>query len=190
MSRLILASGSPRRRELLGLLDIPFEVVVSEVCEDNQETDPAKLALELSRQKALAVAQRFPEAVVLAADTVVALGQDLLGKPSDAAQNLLFLQRLSGQTHQVLTGVSVWRAGDLLSEVGRSEVTFRPLTQAEMAYYAATGDGLDKAGGYGIQGQGGVLVSRLVGEYSNVVGLPLSLTVRLLRRQGLQVWGA
>ncbi len=185
---LILASASPRRRELLAVLGLPFTVVASQVDEDSPITEPAVLACTLAEQKALAVAQAYPEAVILAADTVVACAGQLLGKPADQHQNLHFLRQLSGRTQQVYTGVAVWRAGQLLSEVGQTALTFRALSEAEMRYYTATGEGLDKAGGYGIQGLGAALVSLIEGEYSNVVGLPLSVTIQLLRAQGVAVW--
>lgn len=190
MPPLVLASGSPRRRELLAHLGLPFEVVVSEVDEESAITDPIALAQSLAQQKAQAVALLRPEAVILAADTVVAVEGQLLAKPATAEENKRFLRQLSGRTHHVYTGVAVWQAGKLLSDVGKTAVTFRELSESEIAHYAATGEGLDKAGGYGIQGIGAALVQSIDGEYSNVVGLPLSLTLRLLRAQGLAVWGA
>ncbi|MDB5045594.1 MAG: septum formation inhibitor Maf [Deinococcus sp.] len=185
----ILASGSPRRRELLGDLGVAFRVVVSGEAEDSTETDPALLAAELATLKAGAVAALHPGAVIIAADTVVAVDGQLLGKPTDAAENRAFLEALSGRTHQVFTGVAVQSAAGLSCAVERTDVTFRPLTPQETAYYAATGEGLDKAGGYGIQSVGMALVSRLEGDYSNVVGFPLTLVIRLLRSAGVSVWG-
>lgn len=185
----ILASGSPRRRELLTNLGVPFRVVVSGEAEDSPEADPARLAGELAALKARAVARLHPESVVIAADTVVAAGPDLLGKPGDEAENCAFLRRLAGQTHQVYTGVTVLTPDGESSGVERTDVTFRPLSDAEVAHYAATGEGLDKAGGYGIQGVGMALVVRIDGDYSNVVGFPLALAIRLLREAGVVVWG-
>ncbi|MBZ9753264.1 Maf family nucleotide pyrophosphatase [Deinococcus sp. HMF7604] len=186
----VLASGSPRRRELLGGLGVTFTVQVSGEPEDSPETDPARLAAELARLKGRAVAVHHRSAVVLAADTVVAVGGTLLGKPADAAENAAFLRQLSGRTHEVLTGVAVLHAGQEQIEVARTEVTFRSLSATEIEYYAATGEGLDKAGGYGVQGVGAALIERLNGEYTNVVGLPLGVTIRLLRACGVPVWGA
>jgi septum formation protein len=187
--QVILASGSPRRRELLGNLGVAFRVVVSGEPEDSPETDPARLAAELATLKARAVAALHPDAVIVAADTVVAVDGQLLGKPADAAENRAFLEALAGRTHQVLTGVAVQSAAGLTCEVERTDVTFRPLTAQEIAYYAATGEGLDKAGGYGIQSVGMALVSGIQGDYSNVVGFPLTLVTRLLRGAGVPVWG-
>lgn len=186
---MILASGSPRRRELLAHLGVNFRVVVSGEAEDSPEADPARLAGDLAALKARAVARTHPEAVVVAADTVVAAGDELLGKPGNEAENRAFLRRLSGQTHQVYTGVCVIAGGREVGGVERTDVTFRALTEAEVAHYAATGEGLDKAGGYGIQGVGMALVARIDGDYSNVVGFPLAWVIRLLRGAGVTVWG-
>ncbi|WP_103128399.1 Maf family nucleotide pyrophosphatase [Deinococcus aerius] len=185
----ILASGSPRRRELLANLGVPFRVVVSGEAEDSPERDPERLAGELAALKARAVARANPGAVIIAADTVVAADSDLLGKPGDEAENRAFVRRLSGRTHQVYTGVTVLSGGQEFGGVERTDVTFRDLTDGEIAHYARTGEGLDKAGGYGIQGVGMALVARVDGDYSNVVGFPLALVIRLLRGAGVAVWG-
>ncbi|AAF10776.1 Maf family nucleotide pyrophosphatase [Deinococcus radiodurans] len=187
--RVILASGSPRRRELLGNLGVPFEVVVSGEAEDSQETDPARLALELGQLKARAVAAQHPDAVVIAADTVVALGGTLLAKPADEAENAAFLRQQSGKTQQVYTGVCVISPAGEQSGVERTDVTFRALTEAEVTFYARSGEGLDKAGGYGIQGVGMALIERVEGDYSNIVGFPLALVLRLLRGAGVSAFG-
>lgn len=187
--RVILASGSPRRRELLTSLGVPFEVVVSGADEDSPETDPQRLAGELALLKGREVAAQHPDAVVIAADTVVAVGGRLLAKPADAAENAAFLRALSGRTHDVFTGVAVLHGPQEWLEVPRTAVTFRDLSDAECHYYAASGEGLDKAGGYGIQHLGAALVERVEGEYSNVVGFPLSVVIRLLRQAGVPVWG-
>lgn len=185
----VLASGSPRRRELLTQLGVPFEVVVSGEPEDSPETNPERLAGELAQLKARAVAALRPDAVVIAADTVVACDGLLLAKPADAAENVAFLRELSGKAHQVFTGVTVLSPVGTWQGVERTDVVFRSLTAGEMAYYAQSGEGLDKAGGYGIQGLGMSLVARVEGDYSNVVGFPLALVIRLLRAAGVAVWG-
>lgn len=174
---------------MLTNLAVPFRVVVSGEAEDSPELDPARLAGELASLKARAVARAHPDAVVIAADTVVAADGDLLGKPGDEAENRAFVRRLSGRTHQVYTGVSVISGGRESGGVERTDVTFRDLTDAEVAHYAHTGEGLDKAGGYGIQGLGMALVARIYGDYSNVVGFPLGLVIRLLRGARVTVWG-
>lgn len=174
---------------MLANLGVPFRVLVSGEAEDSPERDPERLAGELAALKARAVARAHPDAVVVAADTVVAADGDLLGKPGDEAENRAFVRRLSGRTHQVYTGVTVLSGGQEFGGVERTDVTFRDLTDGEIAHYARTGEGLDKAGGYGIQGVGMALVARVDGDYSNVVGFPLALVIRLLRGAGVKVWG-
>ncbi|GHF99588.1 Maf-like protein [Deinococcus piscis] len=185
-SALILASGSPRRRELLAHLLDDFEVVVSDVDESSAVTDPVRLAVKLAQRKAEAVAAAHPGRAVLGADTVVALGGRLLGKPADEAENREFTALLSGKTHHVTTGLCLVVGGQTLSASETTAVTFRALSPAETAHYAASGEGLDKAGGYGIQGLGMALVQGIAGDYSNVVGLPLGQTLELLRRGGVR----
>ena len=185
----ILASGSPRRRELLSGLGVAFEVVVSGEAEDSAERDPARLALELAQVKARSVAALRPGALVIAADTVVALGDLLLAKPADRAENADFLRQQSGRTQQVYTGVCVISPAGEESGVERTDVTFRALSEAEVQFYAASGEGLDKAGGYGIQGLGMALIERVEGDYSNIVGFPLALVLRLLRGGGVPAFG-
>lgn len=188
-SPLILASASPRRRELLARLWPDFAVVPSDAPEDSPETEPGALALALAQRKAAAVAAGNPDARVLGSDTVVFLDGASLEKPRDEAENRAFLRRLSGRTHTVATAVCVLGGGQEHSGVERVAVTFRTLTEAERRHYAASGEGLDKAGGYGVQGLGMALVARIEGDPSAVVGLPLALTARLLRAAGLPVWG-
>ena len=183
---LILASGSPRRRELLGHLLEDFEVIASDADESSPLTDPAALAVTLAQRKAEAVAAAHPNRAVLGADTVVALDGRLLGKPQDEAENREFIGLLSGQTHTVITGLCLVMGGQSHTAHTATSVTFRRLSPAEIAHYAASGEGLDKAGGYGIQGLGMALVSRIDGDYSNVVGLPLTRTLELLRQGGVK----
>ncbi|MDO4264378.1 MAG: Maf family protein [Deinococcus sp.] len=185
-SLLLLASGSPRRRELLAHLLDSFEVVVSDVDESSAATDPVRLAAELAQRKAEAVAAAHPGRTVLGADTVVALEGTLLGKPADEAENREFVALLSGKTHTVTTGLCLIAGGQTLSASETTAVTFRALSPAEIAHYAASGEGLDKAGGYGIQGLGMALVKGIDGDYSGVVGLPLGQTLELLRAGGVQ----
>lgn len=187
---LILASGSPRRRELLSSLGVTFRVLTSDIPEISAHTDPAAVARDLAEQKARAVAAMLDTpALILASDTLVALGDRILGKPQDASQNAEYLSLLSGQTHTVYSGVALIGPDGLQSDVEATRVTFRALTEAEARHYAASGEGLDKAGGYGIQGLGMALVSRIEGDYSGVVGFPLALVIRLLRGAGVPVWG-
>ncbi|MGQ0537682.1 MAG: Maf family protein [Gemmatimonadaceae bacterium] len=184
--RIILASQSPRRRELLQLVGIAHEVHPAHVDETPLPGEqPRAHAERLAREKALALARREPTATVIGADTIVVLDGDILGKPNDDAAARAMLGRLSGRTHIVITGVAVARGGNIVSGVEEVEVTFRPLAEAEIARYVATGEPLDKAGAYGIQGYGATIVERVHGDYFAVMGLALGLLLKLLRGVGL-----
>ena len=186
--RLVLASSSPRRRDLLALLGIPFTVETPDVDETPRSgEDPRALALRLARTKARAVARRLPPGrVVLAADTTVALGRRVLEKPHGAAANRRFLALLSGRTHRVHTALAVASGGRLATRTVTTLVRFRRLGAEEMARYAAGGEGHDKAGGYALQGAAAAFVSRLEGSPSGVVGLPLAEARALLVRAGFR----
>ena len=192
---LVLASASPRRRELLALLGLPFTVDPDDGEEILPATtaDPQALTLRLARQKALAVAGRHPRALVLGADTVVVLGERVLGKPADAAEAGEMLRRLSGRRHCVVTGVALVdtrQAPTVVTEAAWvTEVCVRALAEAEIAAYVATGEPLDKAGAYAIQGRGAVLIEGIRGDYSNVVGLPVGATADLLQAAGVEILG-
>ncbi len=182
---LVLASASPRRRDLLGQLGLRFTVAAADLDETPRPAEaPEAYVLRLAREKAQAVAGRFPGAWVLAADTPVVLVMELLGKPRDEAEARDMLSRLSGRTHEVHTGVALaGRADEAL--VVRTRVTFRALSAGEIAWYAGTGEPLDKAGAYAIQGKGGFLVAAIEGSPTNVIGLPLGETLALLQRAGV-----
>lgn len=185
-ARVILASQSPRRRELLSLIGIAHEVRPADLDERVLPGEaPDTHAERLARSKAETVAAREPEAVVIGADTIVVLDGDILGKPRDAAEAALTLRRLSGRTHTVLTAVAVARQGRTVSGVESVEVTFRPLTDAQIEAYVATGEPMDKAGAYGIQGFGAVIVERVHGDYFAVMGLALGRLVGLLDLVGI-----
>ena len=181
---IVLASSSPRRQQLLGLLGLTPEIVPSDIDETWRNSEaPAAHAERLAREKAAAAAR--DGAVVVGADTIVVIGGEILGKPRDAAEARAMLGRLSGRDHDVYTAVAVAHAGALASGVGRTLVRFRALDEATIAAYVATGEPLDKAGAYGIQGYGAVLVERIEGDYFTVMGLGLGLLVELLGRVGL-----
>jgi septum formation protein len=182
---LVLASASPRRRELLAQAGIACEVVPSAVPEVPQPGEPSEaFARRVAREKAVAVAQQRPTAHVLGADTVVVIDAELLGKPRDAADARRMLRALSGRTHQVLTAVAlVGPSGAVDEVVVRSEVEFCPLTAADIDAYLATGEPFDKAGAYAVQGAGGRFVRQVRGSFSNVVGLPMETVTALLRRR-------
>ncbi|MBS3898004.1 MAG: septum formation inhibitor Maf [Dethiobacter sp.] len=190
MRKLVLASASPRRAELLRQLGLTFVVSASGIREENEEQDPAQLVKLLAISKARAVAAKFPDGVIIAADTVVCLDGELLGKPRDASDAARMLASLSGRRHEVLTGVAVLRQPDglLCSHVEKTAVTMREISRAEIAWYVAGGEPYDKAGGYGIQGRAAVFVDKLEGCYFNVVGLPLSALCRLLAIVGVRIW--
>lgn len=185
MPKLILASSSPRRSELLASLGLEFSIVPSTVPEPayNGET-PADYGQKLATVKATSVAQKVSDGLVIGADTIVVLDGRILGKPQDSAEAREMLTRLSGRTHSVYTGIAVVNAKtkELVAEAVETQVAFRPLSKEEIEAYVDSGEPLDKAGAYGIQRLGGLLVSRINGCYFNVVGLPLSALDRLLKR--------
>ncbi|MET0402605.1 MAG: Maf family protein [Cystobacter sp.] len=191
-TRLVLASASPRRRELLGQLGITFEVSAANIDETPRQGEAAgAYVLRLAREKARAVAQRHPDAWVLAADTTVALDDALLGKPADAAEARQMLGRLSGRSHAVHTGVALAGPGGEHALEVRTGVTFRALNPGEIDWYVGTGEPMDKAGSYAMQGKGGFLVASLEGSPTNVIGLPLGETLGLLTRAGVALpWRA
>jgi septum formation protein len=184
--RVILASQSPRRRELLTLIGIPHEVRPADLDETMRPGEsPTGYAERLARAKAQAVAEGDERAIVIGADTIVVLDGEVLGKPADASEAVQTLRRLAGRTHTVHTAVAVAHGGHLESGVESVEVTFRPLTQEQVEAYVATGEPLDKAGAYGIQGYGAVIVERIHGDYFAVMGLALGRLVGLLERVGV-----
>ena len=189
--RMILASASPRRRELLEMLRVEGLEIVPALGEERPDPHlaPAELVQALSRQKAAEVAARCgdPEAVVIGADTVVALSGAVLGKPRDARDAERMLSALSGRTHAVYTGVTVRRGDTVRSAAERTLVTFRTLEAGEIARYIATGEPMDKAGAYGAQGLASLFVEKLEGDFFNVMGLPLCLLGKLLKELGVHL---
>ena len=183
---MILASQSPRRRELLGQMGFFFTVRPAKGEElPHPELTPAQLVEELARQKALEVsAEAEADDVVVAADTVVAIDGKVLGKPHDKVHAAQMLSALSGREHTVYTGVAVKRGETLLVEHEATQVRFRPLTEREIDLYIQTGEPMDKAGSYGIQGYGALLVEGIRGDYFNVVGLPICRLGRMLAQVG------
>ena len=179
---LVLASASPRRRALLEQLGIPLRIDPAHLDENVRTGEPAeRYVLRLAREKAEAVQLRHPDDMVLAADTSVVLDGAVLGKPADADEALAMLRALSGRRHQVMTAVAVAGKGDRLVTAA---VTFAAADEAALRWYVSTGEPMDKAGAYAVQGIGGLLVERIEGSHSAVVGLPLVETVALLRESG------
>ncbi len=186
METIVLASASPRRRELLTLAGIPFEVSAAEV--DEHCSAPASSAVRiLSARKASAVRNTVRDRFILAADTLVELDGVALGKPSSPEEAAAMLRRLSGRTHQVHTGVTVISpSGELLTDADTSDVTFGSIPEPEILAYVRSGEPLDKAGAYAVQGRASLWISRLEGSYSSVIGLPLFLVRSLLLRAGYE----
>lgn len=184
---LILASASPRRRELLATLELPFRVMPAHIDERHHAAEPPEsYVARLARTKAEQLAEQFPSAWVLGADTVVVLGQRILGKPDDAAAARAMLSSLSGREHTVMTGVAVVHhdRGTTQCDVVNTRVRFHTLQATDIEAYIATGEPFDKAGAYAVQGLGGQFVAALEGCYNNVVGLPLERTLALLWSAG------
>jgi len=184
---IILASASPRRTQLLTLLGIAHTVDPAHAVDETPRPgeDPETLAIRLARAKADGVAHRHPGVPVLAADTVVVLEDDVLNKPVDAADAERMLARLAGREHVVVTAVALARDGWMGVRVDRTRVRFRPLDADLIRAYVATGEPLDKAGAYGLQGYGAVLVERIEGDCFGVIGLPVRLVVELLAEAGM-----
>ena len=184
--RVVLASSSPRRRELLTLIGIAHSVSPADIDETPFAGEqPRPHAERLARGKASVVAEREPNAVIIAADTIVVLEGDILGKPRDEAEAASMLRRLSARQHLVLTAVAVARDGVVVSDVEAVDVTFRELSEADITRYVATREPMDKAGAYGIQGFGATIVTRIDGDYFAVMGLALGRMVRQLADVGV-----
>jgi septum formation protein len=187
--KVILASASPRRRELLGGLGIEFEVVPSDASEDTPEGrwDRSLAARRIAHRKAATVARSHPEAIVIGADTLVCLAGAVLGKPEDEEDAKRMLRALSGKTHKVITGVAACSPSATLRGSETTLVTFRHVMEHEIREYVATGEPMDKAGAYGIQGKAGAFVAAVHGCYYNVVGLPVLRLARMLRALGVEI---
>ena len=181
----VLASASPRRRELLGLLGLTAEIVPTDIDESWRDGEaPAAHAERLARTKAAAVHR--PESAVIGADTIVVVDGDILGKPADAREAAAMLRRLSGREHTVYTAIAVAYRNHTASGVEVTRVWFRELDEETIAAYVATGEPMDKAGAYGIQGYGAVIVERIEGDYFTVMGLGLGRLVGLFASVGLR----
>lgn len=181
MLHLILASGSPRRKKLLSILGLSFEVIPSKIEEIiDPGKRPAKIVEDLAYQKGVSVASNHPDSLVIAADTIVVLNNKILGQPADKSEAIKMLQSLSGRTHEVYTGVALIKTdkfADIIRKVRfyeRTKVTFASLSESEILEYVQSGSPMDKAGAYGIQDERGALyISGIEGDYYNVVGLPI-----------------
>ncbi len=186
--RIILASGSPRRRELLSALGLSFEVYKPDADESHSDSEkPGELCARLSRLKAHAGSEAFPDALVIAADTIVVIDGVILGKPVDRDDAVRMLKLLQGREHEVLTGLSVGVGGNVRTCVEHTRVKFRTLSDDEIEAYAASGECDDKAGAYAVQGKGSLLVEGIIGDYFNVVGLPVCRLGMMLYNLGINI---
>ena len=184
--RVVLASSSPRRRELLNLIGISHEVRPANLDESMRPREtPRRHAERLARDKASAVAMRDPDLITIAADTIVVINRKVLGKPADKEDAARMLAMLSGREHTVITAVAVSRGKKLRSAIEEVKVKFRRLREEEIEAYIATGEPMDKAGAYGIQGFGATIVERVEGDYFAVMGLPLVRLIGLMRELGV-----
>ncbi len=183
---IVLASSSPRRHQLLDMLGISHLVDPARIDERSHPAEvPQQTATRLAREKALVVAPRHPGKAVLAADTLVLLGEEVLGKPASASEAEEMLGRLAGREHRVVTAVALAHDGHVTDRCDVTRVWFRPLGPELIRAYVQTGEPLDKAGSYGVQGYGAVLVERIEGDFFGVMGLPLRLMIDLLESAGL-----
>ena len=190
MRRIILASSSPRRKELLEKLGLKFEVYPTELKEQyKRSANPRELVQSLSREKALAAANSYPDSFIIAADTIGWLDGEILGKPADSREAHEMLKRMSGRSHLVITGYTIidTASGKQVSDSVETKVWFRKLTEVEIDAYVKTGEPLDKAGAYAIQGLGAIFVEKLEGDYFNVIGLPLCALAVALARFGISL---
>jgi len=186
--KFILASSSPRRRDLLASIGLEFEVIPSHVPEVHQKGEAAEeYVARLSREKAAPIARQHPSQWVIAADTTVLLGDQLLEKPEDPADAVRMLATIAGKTHMVYTGVTLQHVERdyLETRVAESEVRMLPLSQREIEWYVATGEPLDKAGSYAVHGIASMFIDSIHGSYTNVVGLPLATLFQMMRKAGI-----
>lgn len=180
--KIILASNSPRRKELLEKHNIEFEVIPSDITEEvDSLLTPYENVMNLAKQKALDVYKKYHRTPILAADTIVVLDNLILGKPKDELDAYNMLSSLSGRTHEVVTGVAFVKNGELKLEYCVSEVTFKTLTEEDIKSYIATKEPMDKAGSYAIQGIGSKLIESYEGDFDNIVGLPMSVVLKFLK---------
>ena len=185
MKRIILASSSPRRKEILEITGLVFEVIPSNYEENmNNDIPPVELAKELSKGKAEKVAMKHDNAIVIGADTFIALGNEVLGKPQNESDAIAMLQRLSGNSHSVITGLTIIDSSSdkTISEAVETKVYFKKLSNAEIQAYVSSGEPMGKAGSYAIQGLGSIFIEKIEGDYFNVKGLPLSNLVEKLKK--------
>ena len=185
LPRIVLASGSPRRSEILTSVGWEFDKIVADIDETERPSEAADAyVVRLAREKAEAVAAEHPDRIVLGADTTVVVDGAIIGKPVDMADARRMIKLLAGRSHNVLTGVAVVNNGETQSGLQRTTVKFGPMSEEEIGFLAAEGDPLDKAGGYAVQAQAALFIEEIAGDYWNVVGLPVNLVYRLIMTSG------
>lgn len=190
MRKIVLASKSPRRRELLRQIGLDFVVDVSEIDEDKiSHASPLGLAKNLSKVKAEKIAKKHKDAIIIAADTLIVLNNEIIGKPKDKEDAKKMLQKLSGKTHFVITGFTIHdsRSKKEITKALTSKVKFKKMTEKEINDYVETEEPLDKAGGYGIQDKGAVFIEKVEGDFFNVVGLPVFTLSEILKKFGINI---
>ncbi|MCX7845095.1 MAG: Maf family protein [Dictyoglomaceae bacterium] len=192
MKKIVLASNSPRREYLLKLIGLDFVVYPSNIEEDEgkDKKSPKEIVLKNAMEKAKVVSQVFPFAIIISADTIVVLDGKIFGKPKDKESAIAMLMKLRGKTHQVFTGLVVWETPEnrYFTRVVKSLVKMRDYSLEEIINYVETGEPMDKAGAYGIQGKGAVLIEKIEGDYYNIVGLPLAPLYLILKKVGVKVF--
>jgi septum formation protein len=191
MKTIILASASPRRKELLAKIGLKFEVEPSDYEEEiHSELEPHELVRQISIKKAESVAVRHKDAIIIAADTIGVIGNKVLGKPHTENEACKMLKEISGKPHSVITGFTVLNAATnkIISRTVNTKVYIKKLTEQEIDAYVKTGEPLDKAGAYAIQGLGAMIVEKIEGDYYNVMGLPLNALTEALKEFGISVW--
>lgn len=188
MHPIILASSSPRRKEILAMTGLTFDIVPSGYEEDNSlPLPPAELVAQLALGKAQWVAQRHPDALVIGADTLIAMDGNVYGKPRDKEDLIATLKKFSGRSHSVFSGIALVKKDHVVAESVETKVFFRALGNDEITRYAETNEWQDKAGGYGIQATGALFIEKIEGDYFNVVGLPLCQLGQRLRELGIKL---
>jgi septum formation protein len=188
MKKIILASKSPRRKQILEQIGLGFEVAVSDFDETQIKfKTPQEMVKKLSLEKAKIIAQKNPDAIVIGADTDVVLDNEILGKPKSKQDAVRILKLLSGKVHKVVTGFTVISGKKSITKHVTSKVKFKKLSEAEIKAYVATGEPMDKAGGYGIQERGGLFIESIMGDYFNVVGLPIFAVSKALKEFGIDI---
>jgi len=188
MQRIILASQSPRRKKILEQVGLDFEVVVSDFDETKIKfKNPQEMVEKLSLEKAKLIAKKYPSAIVIGADTTVIFRKEIIGKPKSKQDAVRILKLLSDNTHEIVTGFTVIKESKSITEHVISKVKFKKLSEAEIKAYVATGEPMDKAGGYGIQEKGGLFIESIEGDYFNVVGLPIFAVAEALKQFGVDI---